>query len=70
MKHIEKIFNAETGEETIVEREYTSEELAAMKKAQEEFDAELAEINAKKAARLAILDKLGLTEEEAKVLLG
>jgi hypothetical protein len=63
--------NCETGE--VLEREMTKEELSAEKKLQE---------NAKKliendplvvdqiAARQAILDRLGLTADEAKLILG
>lgn len=63
-----KIHNVETGE--ITEREMTAEEIA-----QREADeaAALAEKEAQAAAlakRQALLDKLGITEEEAKLLLG
>ena len=63
--------NCETGE--VLEREMTKDELSAEKKLQE---------NAKKliendplvidqiAARQAILDRLGITADEAKLLLG
>ena len=61
-------FNCETGE-TIV-RDFTADELAAYKldeelTAQQEIQAE-----AKAAQRQAILDKLGLTADEAQLLLG
>ena len=63
-----KIVNLETGEE--IEREMTDKEIA-----QNEADraAEIerkAKLEAKAAARQAILDRLGLTEEEARLLLG
>ena len=70
MKRIEKEFNALTGEETITEREET----AAEKKAREVFvkkQAELAaEAEAKAAQRQTIADRLGLTADELKLLLG
>ena len=70
MKITEKEFNALTGEETITEREETATE----KKAREAFiskQAELAaEAEAKTAQRQLILDKLGLTADEARLLLG
>ena len=65
---IEKIFDVSTGEETL--RDYTSAEIAEMKKAQAEalLRSELAA--EKEAARQAVLIKLGLTAEEAQALLG
>lgn len=52
----------------------TAEEIAAQEQAAAEFAAQVkAEEDAKAAkdaARLEILEKLGLTEDEAKVLLG
>lgn len=69
MKKIEKIFDAVSGEETIIERDMTADEIAAYEKAQ----AEAAEIAAKAAeaaaAKTALLAKLGITEDEAKLLL-
>jgi anti-sigma factor ChrR (cupin superfamily) len=67
-----KIVNSSTGEE--IEREMTAEEFAA-------YNAQIAEdetkvlaqqqaANAAAAAKAALLDKLGITEEEAKLLLG
>jgi hypothetical protein len=70
MKIIEKEFNALTGEETITEREETAQE----KTERETFIAEQAELaakaEAKAIARQAVLDRLGLTAEEAQLLLG
>lgn len=63
----EKIINVETGEETW--RDYTPAEIAEVEKAQTEAAAKAAEQAAKDSARKAIFDKLGLTEEEAKLLL-
>jgi len=63
----EKIINLETGEETW--RDYTPAEIAEVERAQ----AEAAELAAKQAeaaaAKAALLAKLGITEEEAKLLL-
>lgn len=63
-----KIVNVETGEE--LEREMTNVEFAQY---QADKDAEAirqAEENAKTATRQALLNKLGITEEEARLLLG
>ena len=64
----EKIINATTGEETW--RDYTDEELAQVELAQAQAAKELEEKLTKEAAKKAIFEKLGLTEEEAKLLLG
>ena len=69
MKIIEKEFNALTGKETITEREET----AAEKKAREGFEAEVikqqAEAEARATEKAALLERLGITESEAKLLL-
>ena len=70
MKITEKEFNVQTGEETITERDETAAEKKAREKAEEEFAARLAETEAEFAARQKILDRLGLTADEAKLLLG
>ena len=66
------VVDCTTGEQSIVP--LTDEEIAqreADAKAYEEAKtAEEAELAAKAKARQAILDRLGLTEEEAKILLG
>jgi hypothetical protein len=62
-----KIHNAETGE--IIEREMNAEELAQQEAdqlaalARQEAEAQAAE------AKAALLDRLGITAEEAKLLL-
>ena len=63
-----KIVNVETGEEIV--RDATAEEIAQM-----ELDAAnaaeiKAEAEAKETAKAAILDRLGLTADEAKLILG
>lgn len=70
MKIIEKEFNIETGEEIFTEREETSEERILREAKEKQLAKEQTEIEAKAAARQAILDRLGLTEEEARLLLG
>lgn len=65
MKIVE--INCETGEEIV--RDMTSEELADVNERKAKIEAEQTEVAAKVAARQAILDRLGLTEEEAKLLL-
>ena len=65
-----KIFehNVETGE--VVERDMTAEELAQHQADQAAYAARLAKAETKTAARQAVLDRLGLTEEEAQLILG
>jgi hypothetical protein len=70
MKITEKEFNALTGEEIITEREETATEKKAREKAQKDLLAEKAEAETKETQRQAILDRLGLTADEAKLLLG
>ncbi len=70
MKIIEKEFNALTGEETITERDETAAEKKAREAKEKEIAAELAEAEAKQVARQAIADRLGLTADELKLLLG
>ena len=70
MKITEKIFDIQTGEETVIERDETASE----KKEREAFAKEAlkiqTEVEAKAAARQVIADRLGLTADELKVLLG
>jgi hypothetical protein len=70
MKITEKQFNALTGEETITERDETAAEKKAREARAKEIAAELAEAEAKQTARQAIADRLGLTADELKLLLG
>ncbi len=70
MKIIEKEFNALTGEETITEREETIAEKKAREIRAKQVAAEQAEFAEKEIQRQAILDRLGLTADEAKLLLG
>jgi len=70
MKIIEKEFNVQTGEETITERDETAAEKKVREAREKEVAAAIAETEAKEAARQAILDRLGLTADEAKLILG
>ena len=67
-KYQEKIVDTITGEVTL--RDFTEEEIAEFKATQAQADAFQVEVTAKELARLAILEKLGLTTDEAKLLLG
>ena len=66
-----KEINATTGE--VTERKYTAEEKAdydaLVTKAKAELDAEIAANEAKAADKAALLAKLGITADEAKLLL-
>lgn len=67
----EKIIDITTGEESIVEREETAEEIAYREKAQADLEAQIAEAESKaqaKAVAEAKLAKLGLTTEDLKAL--
>ena len=66
---IEKEFNIQTGEETITERNETAAETKARLDHEKLVLAEQAEAEAKATARSAILNRLGLTAEEAAILL-
>ena len=70
MKITEKEFNALTGEETITERDETTAEKKEREALQKVIAAEKAEADAKTAQRQAIADRLGLTADELKLLLG
>ena len=71
MEYKETILDAITGE--ITERPYTKEEIAVAKKEEADSDKKLADIEAKLAAnataKSALLNKLGITAEEAVLLL-
>jgi hypothetical protein len=70
MKIIEKEFNVITGEETITERDETAVEKKQREAMIKEIAAAQAEAEAKATARQAVLDRLGITAEEAQLLLG
>lgn len=60
--------NVETGE--VVEREMNADELAQWKTAQAAVAAAAKATTEKEAARKALLEKLGITADEARLLLG
>lgn len=63
-----KIQDIETGE--IIEREMNAEELAQLKADLQTAEAEKIAEATKAARKAALLAKLGITEDEAKLLLG
>lgn len=63
-----KEHNIETNE--IVERDATPEEIADFEATKAQFEAEAKAKAEAEVKRKALLDKLGITEEEAKLLLG
>ncbi len=63
-----KIVDVETGEEIV--RDATAAEIAQIKIDAENAAARKTEAEAKEAERQAILDRLGLTADEAKLILG
>jgi hypothetical protein len=66
-QYFEKIVNVETGEETI--RPFTEDEIAKMEQGITEAQAKAAADNVKELEKTALLAKLGITEDEAKLLL-
>ena len=70
MKITEKEFNALTGEETITERNETAAEKKAREKAEADYATAKAEAEAKEVAKAAILNRIGLTADELKTILG
>ena len=70
MKITVKDFNCKTGEETIIEREETAQEKTEREAFIAKLAAEQAAAKTKAAQRQAILDRLGLTADEARLLLG
>jgi hypothetical protein len=62
-----KIVDCETGEETF--RDATAAEISQRQSDLDKETAAQAEAEAKATARAAILDRLGLTAEEASILL-
>lgn len=63
----EKIVNIQTGEETY--RDYTAEEILLVESAQIETEEHILAEQNKQEAKKALLKKLGITEEEAQLLL-
>jgi hypothetical protein len=71
-KYVEEIYDIQTGKTTL--RDFTKAETDKMDKIRAEWAAKVAadqaEAQAKATARAAILDRLGLTADEAAILLG
>jgi len=67
MTYIERIHDAATGE--IVEREYTKAEMDESKANEARLQAETEAAIALENAKTALFEKLGLTPDEAKLLL-
>jgi hypothetical protein len=63
-----KIVNCETGEEIV--RNATADEITQIELDAAGAKARQAQIEAKETAKAAILDRLGLTADEVKLLLG
>lgn len=63
-----KEVNCTTGEEIV--RDATAEEIAQMEIDADNAAARKAEADTKEAQRQVILDRLGLTSEEARLILG
>ena len=63
-----RIHNTETNE--VIDREMTAEEFAQHEADQLADLAKQAEVNAKATAKAAILDRIGLTADELKTILG
>lgn len=69
MKIIEKILDVQTGEENVIEREETAAEKEFRLKLESERAIREAERLQIEEAREAIFNRLGITAEEAKLLL-
>jgi hypothetical protein len=67
-KPIIRIHNAETDE--VIDREMNEVEYSKYQADQAEYETKQAEAKAREAQRQAILDRLGLTADEARLLLG
>lgn len=69
MKKIEGNFDITTGEDIITERDETAAEKKAREKAEADYALAQSQAKAKANARAALLSKLGITAEEAALLL-
>lgn len=63
----EKIINLETNQ--IIWRDYTPAEIAEVEAAQAKAEAKQIELETKATEKAALLNRLGITAEEAKLLL-
>jgi hypothetical protein len=64
----EKIVDLSTGTESVVDHELNAEQVAEVEAAKTAAEAKASEAAAKQAARLAVLEKLGLTADEVAAL--
>lgn len=67
MENKKAIINVATGEVSYVD--FTSEEISEQAIKQAKAEAQLAEAQVKATAKAALLEQLGITEEQAKLLL-
>jgi hypothetical protein len=65
---IVKIHNTQTDE--VIEREMNDAEFAQYEIDQAKFAADKLQVEAQAAAKAELLDRLGITEDEARLLLG
>jgi len=63
------IVNVETGEQEIIERDLTEQEKLNREISEKEQISVLAETEARAQAKAELLQRLGITEDEAKLLL-
>jgi hypothetical protein len=68
MTYISRTHDASTGE--ITERPFTAKEIAEVEANIAKAEAELQTAQTKAAARSALLERLGISEDEARLLLG
>jgi hypothetical protein len=69
MKITEKEFNVITGKETVTERDETADETKARLDREKKIAAAEVDANAKATQKAALLEKLGITADEAALLL-
>lgn len=69
MKIIERTYDASTGETTDVERELSAKEVKEKEAALAEIEKNANDKALKAAEKAALLSRLGITEDEAKLLL-
>jgi len=70
MKIVEYNYDIQTAKDTVIERDATAQEQAEREAFKAAAQASAAEATAKAAQRQALLTRLGITEEEARILLG
>lgn len=69
MKIIERIVDLQNNETTDVERTLTKSEVEQIEAKKAQMDAKAAELESKKSEKTALLAQLGITEDQAKLLL-